>query len=143
MKSHSIDYTPSEAYENNLDLAWIGRFTQALRLFSQVALYLIPSVALIIGSAWVAAHANWVIYLQAGTWAIGFVFLGLALDARKIGGAGLNVLAGLAIFILAGLSRYYGADLLIVATAVIAAGLAGTLLSGAKWPTSAQRSEDS
>ena len=55
MKSHTIDYTPSEAYENNLDLAWISRLTQALRLLSLVALFLFPSLAY--SSGWRSTRA--------------------------------------------------------------------------------------
>lgn len=143
MKSQTIEITQTEAYENSIDVAWIGRLDNSLQQGIKAAYALLPAVALVIATAWVAAQPGWVVYLQAGIWAIGFLFLGLTLDSRTIGKAGLNALAGLAMFILAWQSRNFGTELLIVAATVMGAWIAAAIFSGAKWPTSEPRSEDS
>lgn len=143
MKSHTLELPQTEAYENSIDLAWVSRLDSGLQLAVKLAFSLLPALALVIASAWISAQPGWVIYLQAGTWAIGFVFLGLALDSRTIGRVGLNALAGLALFGLTWQSRNFGAELLIVAAVIMASWMAAALFSGAGWPTNEPHSEDS
>lgn len=143
MKTQSVEFPIIEGYENSLDLGWLSRPYNLLCHAARGALSALPGMALVITAAWISAHPAWVIYLQAAVFTSGFVFLGLALEARTAGLALTSLLTGLALFGLPLSSRVYGTEWLILASAVIAAWLSAALFSAAKWPTSAPRSAGS
>lgn len=127
MKAHSIEWSQPEPYENSIDLESIWRINDALSWAARVFVALVPAMALVVAAVWVVSLPQWILYFQVSVWAMGFVFLGLALDSRRFSISGLHILSGLALFLLAWLSRNLGGEFLIVAAVLVAAWVAAAL----------------
>lgn len=67
-------------------------------------------------------------FLGAGTWALAFVFLGLAVDNRGMT-AILQMLSGLTLLVLALLQNYVSPDFLIVSGTLLASWVAAVLFN--------------
>ena len=132
MKSHTIELSPGYGrYENRLKPGWFSTVNTRLSRSVWLAVSLLPAAALLVTAVWAVGHAAWIPYLQAASWAFGFVFLGLALDSEKIGTAWLHVLSAAAVFGLTWLSKSLGPDLLIIVAAVFAAWIPAALFKRA------------
>jgi hypothetical protein len=132
MKSHTIELTPGYGtYGKKLKPGWLSAVNTRLSRTVWLAASLLPAAALIITTVWAVSHPGWILFLQAGSWAFGFVFLGLALDSEKIGTAWLNVLSAASVFALTWLSKGMGPDLLIVVAAIYATWITAALFKRA------------
>lgn len=96
---------------------------QATHFSTRLLQALLPALAIIVGSAWAIGTFETSIVLQALIWAAGFVFLAIAVEARKLNFAGL-LLTGLALPVLAVLSSKVAVEFAIVAAALIAGWVA-------------------
>ena len=128
MKSHSIEWSPITTLEGRKVLNPTRQLQGVLRLVTRAFLALVPALAIVVGAAWLITLPDLVLYLQALTWAGGFVFLGLALESDSVERFILNAATGIALPALALLSSRIGAELLIVAATLVAAWLAAALL---------------
>jgi hypothetical protein len=127
MKSHTIGLPRYEAYEKSIGLNWLSGLDVRLRQVARMILASIPAAALLIALVWAIGISGGSVYLQASAWALGFVFLGLALDSEKMGELGLHILSALALFALTWLSKSQGLELLVVAGAIPAIRLSVAL----------------
>jgi len=89
---------------------------------------LVPALAIVVGATWLVTQPHLVLYLQALTWAAGFVFLGFAFDSETAENAILSVATGVALPVLALLSSSVALELVIVAAALVAAWVAAGIL---------------
>jgi len=80
-----------------------------------------PVLAMLMGTAWMIADPGLARFLQAMMWACGFVFLGLAIDARKPA-IGAYLTGGIMMPLAAWLSAHIAPELALLAT-----------LQGAAW----------
>jgi len=142
MKTHAIDWNGPEFKKRQERLDPAGRLSGATRVVSRAILALAPATAMVIIAAWLVTVPGLAVYLQAGLWASGFLFFGLALESDKAT-IGLSVLTGFALPLLAWLSSTTSLEFLIIAVALVAAWIASAIwrtekLIAAKSPTSGQ-----
>jgi hypothetical protein len=139
MKTHAINWNGPEFEQRKEHLNQTGGLNSATRVVSRVFLALAPAVAMVTVAAWLVTMPGLVVYLQAGLWASGFVFFGLALDSEKTA-IGLSVITGFALPLLAWLSSKTSVEFLIIAVALVAAWMAAAVwnLTAAESPTSGQ-----
>lgn len=126
MKSHAIHWSHIGNDESTRTVRSANRLNEVMRLSARAFTALVPALAIVVGSAWLAATPELVIYLQAALWAGGFIFLGLAIDSGKP--AALASLAtGIALPVLAYLSSQVAVELVIVAATLVAGWLAAAI----------------
>lgn len=128
MKTHSIEWFPVNSRSRNVVLDPSRQLSGLLALASRAFLALVPALAIIVGAAWLVTQPNLVIYLQALTWAAGFIFLGLAIESESAERFILNAATGVALPLLALLSSSIALELIIVAAALVAAWVAAAIL---------------
>lgn len=128
MKTHTIEWTPFHTQDSRIVLPSSRPLQAALGLVARVALALAAGAAVLIGAAWLASQADLAVYLQALTWAGGFVFLALAVEAESPRVALLQLATGLALPALAWLSSRVAPELAIVAAALVAAWVVAATL---------------
>ena len=87
-----------------------------------------PALAIVVSSAWLVTIPELVVYLQATTWAVGFVFLGLAVESERSESALMLSLTGIALLTLAFLSSRVAVELAIVAAMLLAVWLVAALI---------------
>jgi hypothetical protein len=139
MKTPAIEWTGPEFKKRHQRLIPAGGLSRATSGVSRVILALAPAAAMVIFATWLVSLPGLVIYLQAGLWASGFVFFGLALESEKASIA-LSVITGFALPLLAWLSSTTSVEFLIIAVALVAAWMAAFTwqLTAAKLPTNEQ-----
>jgi hypothetical protein len=139
MKTHAIEWNGPEFEKRQERLNTARGLSVATRVVSRVVLALAPAMAMVIIAAWLVTLPGLAVYLQAGLWASGFVFFGLALESDKAT-IGLSVLTGFALPLLAWLSSTISLSFLIIAVGLVAAWIATSTwkLTAAKSPTSGQ-----
>jgi hypothetical protein len=139
MKTHAINWNGPEFEQRKERLNPAGGLISATRVFSRVILALTPALAMVTVAAWLVTMPGLVVYLQAGVWASGLVFFGLALESEKTA-IGLSVISGFALPLLAWLSSKVGVEFLIIAVALVAGWMASAVwnLTAAESPTSGQ-----
>jgi hypothetical protein len=128
MKTHSIEWSPIHTRDNAALLSPARHLQRFSRLASKAFLALVPALAIVVGAAWLVTLPNAVLYLQVLTWASGFVFLGLAVEAESAELSILNLATGIALPVLALLSSRFAIELTIVAAALVAAWVAAAIL---------------
>lgn len=128
MKTHTIEWTPIHTQDSRIVLPSSGPLQAVLGLVARVALALAAGAAVLIGAAWLATQTDLAVYLQALTWAGGFVFLALAVEAESPRVALLQLATGLALPVLAWLSSRVAPELAIVAAALAAAWVLAAVL---------------
>ena len=84
--------------------------------------------AVVVGATWLVNQPGEVVYLQALLWALGFVFVGLAVEAESAEMALLNLATGIALPVLAWLSAGVAIELAVVAATLVAAWVAAAIL---------------
>jgi hypothetical protein len=124
MKAHSIEWTNLESRESAFAALRLTRLDRALTIAGRLFVALVPALAIVVASAWLVTMTELTVYLQATIWASGFVFLGLAIDARGFADFVVRFATGLALPVLAWLSSVAAAEFLIVAAAMVAAWIA-------------------
>jgi hypothetical protein len=128
MKTQSIELFPVVRREGATVRGALSPLKSLLGLGARAFLALVPALAVVVGTAWLVTVPDWVIYLQATTWAAGFVFLGLALESERAETALLLSFTGVALPVLAYLSSTLAVELAIVAATLVAAWIAAALL---------------
>ena len=119
MKTHSIEWS---SLENRRSLNSAGAVTglnRALCAATNLFLAVVPALAIIIGAAWLVSEPDLAVFLQAALWASGFLFFGLAIDARSAHVLPLMA-SGFALPALALMSKNGTLELAIVAAAIVA-----------------------
>ena len=139
MKTHAIEWAGPAFKKRQEHLNPASGLNSATRMISRVILALAPAMAMVTLAAWLVTMPDLVVYLQAGLWASGFVFFGLALESEKAT-IGLSVITGFALPLLAWLSAKTSVEFLIVGFALVAAWMAAVMwrLTSAKSPTNGQ-----
>lgn len=139
MKTPAIEWTGPEFSKRKVRLNTADGLNSATRMVSRVMLSLVPALAMVIVAAWLVTMPGMVVYLQAGLWASGFLFFGLALDSEKAT-IGLSIITGFALPLLAWLSSTAYVEFSIFAVALVAAWMAAAMwrLTSAKSPTIGQ-----
>jgi hypothetical protein len=128
MKTHSIEWSPLGTTESRIVLDPVRQMPRLLHLMARAFMALVPALAIAVGATWLVTQPHLVIYLQALTWAAGFVFLGLAFDSESAENAILSLATGVALPVLALLSSSVAIELVIVAAALVAAWVAAGIL---------------
>ena len=126
MKTQSIEW--NEIIESNGPIVEnpIGSLNQLLHFASKAFLALVPAAGILVGAAWLVGMPDLVLYLQVTLWASGFVFMGLALDVDKPG-AGLSLLTGIALPVLAVMSSRVAVEIAVIAAALVAIWVAAAI----------------
>jgi hypothetical protein len=128
MKTQSIELYPVVRREGATVRGALLPLKSLLGLGARAFLALVPALAVVVGTAWLVTVPDWVMYLQATTWAAGFVFLGLALESERAETALFLSATGVALPVLAYLSSTLAVELAIVAATLVAAWIAAALL---------------
>jgi len=108
---------------------WASRVPvkQVIGLSPRLLLATLPVSAILAGSAWAIGSFDSAIVLQATIWVTGFIFLALAMDARRQIFEGL-LATGLVLPVLALLSANVAVEFAILAAALVAAWVAAAIL---------------
>lgn len=128
MKTQSIELFPTVHRDDTAARDVLPHLKSVLALGAQAFLALVPALAVVVGAAWLVTVPDLVLYLQAATWAAGFVFLGLAIESERADTALLLAFTGAALPVLAYLSSRVAVELAIVAATLVAAWIAAALL---------------
>jgi hypothetical protein len=128
MKTHSIEWSPIHTGNRQVVLNPARQLQGLLRLATKTFLALVPALAVVVGATWLVNQPGEVVYLQALLWALGFVFVGLAIEAESAEMALLNLATGIALPVLAWLSDQVAIELAVVAATLVAAWVAAAIL---------------
>ena len=128
MKTHSIEWSPIPTRDSRIVLNPTRQLQGLLRLATRTFLALVPALAIVVGAAWLVTLPNSVLYLQALIAAMGFVFLGLAIESESAEMAILTFATGIALPVLAWLSSHVAVELAIVGATLVAAWVAAAIL---------------
>jgi hypothetical protein len=94
------------------------------QLATRVALALVLALAIVALAAQAIASPGTAVLLQAALWGGGFLYLALAVESNRSGGAALNLSLGIAVQTLAWLSVEVTPELAVAAAALVAARIA-------------------
>jgi apolipoprotein N-acyltransferase len=97
------------------------------QLATRVALASMPALAIVALAALAIANPGTAVVLQAALWAGGFLYLALAVESDRSGGAALNLGLGVAVQTLAWLSVEVAPELAVAAAALVAARMAAAI----------------
>ena len=128
MKTHSIEWSPINTENSQIVLNPARQLQRILRLATKTFLAVVPALAVIVGATWLVNQPGEVVYLQALIWALGFVFVGLAVEAESAEMALLHLATGIALPVLAWLSAQVAIELVVVAATLVAAWVAAAIL---------------
>lgn len=120
MKTQTIPLPPLVHRDFTAARNALPKLRSATGLTARLLMAMVPALALVTGSAWVVTAPDLVPYVQAATWAAGFVFLGLAIESERSETALLLAATGVALPILAWLSSRVAVELAIVAATLVA-----------------------
>ena len=128
MKTQTIELPRLVQREYTAARHALPRLGSAVGLTARLLLAMVPALILVIGSTWVVTAPDLVPYLQAATWAAGFVFLGLAVESERSETALLLAITGVALPVLAWLSSRVAVELAIVAATLVAVWILAALV---------------
>ena len=128
MKTHTIEWTPLHTRDSRIVLVSPRPLGAVLGLATRLSLALLAAAALVVSVAWWVAQPELVVYLQALTWAGGFVFLALAVEAESLQSSLLNLATGLVLPVLAFASSRIAPEIAVVAAVLVAAWVAAAIL---------------
>ena len=128
MKTQSIELFPHLRRNQSTSGYALPRLKSVMGLTARAMLALVPALAIVVSSAWLVTIPELVVYLQATTWAVGFVFLGLAVESERSESALILSLTGIALLTLAFLSSRVAVELAIVAAMLLAVWLVAALI---------------
>lgn len=100
---------------------------RAVHFGPRVLLASVPTLGILLGSAWAIGDVGSTMVLQALIWATGYVFLALAIETRKTNFAGF-MLTGVALPVLAVLSALVAAEFAVIGAALVAGWVAAAIL---------------
>jgi len=119
MRTHSINWSNIESRNTIAALNPAGSLNRILCVAAKAFVAMVPALAIVTAAAWLITIPEWIVYLQATLWTLGFVFLGLAIDSEKTGMVS-NLAIGIALPALALLSSRVAPEFAIVAAALVA-----------------------
>lgn len=125
MKTYSVHIDQKRAPGSIASLKLIPAMTASIREVLALMSAVLVAASIITLSVW-AAGMEINAFLGASTWALGFMFLGLAIDNRKRT-AMFQLVTGLALLVLALLQNYVSPDFLIVSGTLVATWVAAAL----------------
>jgi len=129
MKTHTIAWTPPlHSRDRSIVLHSPRPLHAVLVLATRLALAALLALGLVVAAAWLVMQPGLLPYLQALTWAGGFVFLALAVEADTPQSSLLRLATGLALPLLAWMSSRVAPELAIVAAALVAAWIVAAVL---------------
>lgn len=128
MRTHSIEWSDITTRESRAIPDSVRKLPLLLKHAARAFLALVPALGIVVAASWLITRPDLMVYLQALTWAGGFVFLGLAVESESVEGAILSLTTGLALPALALLSSRAGGEFIIVAAAFVAAWIAAAIL---------------
>jgi apolipoprotein N-acyltransferase len=96
-------------------------------LATRAAIALLPALAIVALAALAIAQPGTAVLLQAALWAGGFLYLALAVESDRSGGAALNLGLGVTVQTLAWLSVELAPELAVAAAVLVAARVAVAL----------------
>lgn len=112
-------FNPADARPRGPAIA-LARFAYTV---ARCLVAIMACAALLTGSIWAATEPGLAPYLQAFNWSASFVFLAIALEARKSSTASMAFASGIAILMLTGLSTRFGLELALWGTVLMCAWL--------------------
>ena len=125
MKTYSVQVNQSQAPDSIARLKLIPAMKASIREILLLMSTVLVAASIITLSVWVAGmEVN--ALLGAGTWALGFIYLGFAIDNQQRS-ARFQVVTGLALMVLALLQNYVSPDFLIVSGTLVAAWVVAIL----------------
>jgi hypothetical protein len=125
MKAHSIEWTDfNRTYTTTRNP--VGSLNSVFQLVTKTFLALVPALAIAVGAAWLVTVPDLIIFLQAGLWASGFLFLGLAIDSEESMVAP-SLATGIALPVLAVLSSRIAPEIAIIAATLVAVWVAAAI----------------
>ena len=133
-----IEWSSNRTRESRIVLSPSLKLRGTLRLATRALLALAPTLAILVGSAWLVNLPDVAVYLQALLGAGGFVFLALAVDSETPQTALLQLATGIALPVLAWLSSREATELALVAAALVAVWVAAWVIA-AGWQSTAPR----
>lgn len=122
MKTYSVHIDQNEKSDSIASLKLILAMKASIGEILASLSAMLVAAAIITLSVW-AAGTEINAFLGAGTWALAFVFLGLAVDNRERT-AILQMMTGLALLVLALLQNYVSPDFLIVSGSLVGSWVA-------------------
>jgi len=122
-ESHELG---TREFETLAGKKWLGSMAASLREILSLAVAVAVAAALVTLSVWLAGKATGPL-LAAGTWGLGFLFLGLAVDSRGLRAVLLGV-TGLTLPVLAQLQYHVSTDFVIVSGVLLAAWAGHSIL---------------
>ena len=128
MRTHTLEWSEIRTGESHVSLDPVRKLPLLLKQVARAFLALVPALGIVVAASWLITLPDQVVYLQALTWAAGFVFLGLAIESETADGAILSLATGLALPLLALLSSRVAMELVVVAAALVAAWVAAAIL---------------
>ncbi len=126
MKTHSIALPRIDSTSKSRAMEPARKLSHVLCIASKAFVAAVPALTLVVGAAWLITVPELVLYLQATLWALGFVFLGLAIDSEKPGNF-LALATGITLPVLAMLSSFVAVEIAVVAAALVAAWIAALI----------------
>ena len=123
MKTQSIELFPQLRRNERTAGSALPRLNSMMGLTARALLASVPALAVVIGAAWLVTIPDLVIYLQATIWAVGLVFLALAVESERSESDLLLSVTGVALLALAFLSSRVAVELAIVAAMLLAVWL--------------------
>jgi len=127
MKTHTIQWTNINSRTvTNTEKSSTG-LGHALWTGSKLLVASVAALAIIVGTAWANTNPGLEMYLQAITWASGFIFLALAIETDHPGFPWL-LATGVALPSLALLSSRVAGEFLLVAAVLLAAWVAAAIV---------------
>lgn len=128
MKTQSIELFPAIRRSDRTMPHALPRLKSLAGVSVRTTLVLMPALILVVGTAWLVTVPHLAVYLQAATWAAGFVFLALAAETERADIALLLASTGIALPTLAFLSSRVAVELAIVASMLLAVWITAALI---------------
>ena len=125
MKTYDVHIDQNQAHASISRLKLIPAMTASIREILVLLSAVLVATSIITLSVW-AAGLELNVYLGAGTWALSFIFLGLAVDNQGRT-AIFQMVTGLVLLVLSLLQNYVSPDFLIVSGTLVATWVAATL----------------
>ena len=117
MKTYTMNWTTNRNFAGSYITT--RKLNRLLCQSANLFLAVVPALAVVVAATWLITAPDLVVYLQAGLWLAGFVFLGIAVDSVKPV-AVLSLVTGLALPILALISSHVAVEVAVLAVAVLA-----------------------
>lgn len=128
MKSHLLEWSTVTTRDEDTWLDPVSSLNRMFGIAGKVFVAAIPALALLVSAAWAITVPAVEIIFQATIWALGFIFLALAVEADRNESFGWALTTGLLLPLLAVLSSRVASEFLVIAAAVLATWLAAIII---------------